>query len=111
MVTDKDTGEAISGVTVILDNSRSTTTDNAGIYRFDGIDEGDHSLRYEKQGYVTWVEHVTVTEGALTVEVPLMKANAQESIIFTIPKEIIGIPKNYADDAFYGAELTYSVQT
>ena len=49
-VTDAVTGEAIPDVLVTL-NGGSTYTDNAGAYAFTGVQPGNYTLQFSKEGY------------------------------------------------------------
>jgi uncharacterized membrane protein len=54
---------ALRGVTVTITGnafSESTETNEYGYYEFNGLSEGDYTLEYEKEGYVTQSNDVTL---------------------------------------------------
>lgn len=58
--------ESLKNVTVNITSdtfSDSTTTDEDGYYEFSGLKEGDYTLTYEKEGYQTYTEDISLGEG------------------------------------------------
>jgi len=52
IVTDADTGLALSGVKVTIDGL-VTYTDGSGAYGFEGLSPGGYTIIFEREGYVT----------------------------------------------------------
>jgi iron complex outermembrane receptor protein len=71
-----DRGEPVAGVTVQLTgaSARSTTSDNAGAYRFAALPAGDYTVRVEALGYHEVTETVTVASGTVTLDFVLEAA-------------------------------------
>jgi hypothetical protein len=52
-VFDKDTGESLKGVVILVENTDlGTISDFNGNYRFDGLDSGSYDLTFFKDGYI-----------------------------------------------------------
>lgn len=63
VVSDSDTGDWISGATVILDGpagADTKETDSYGKFIFYDVDPGRYDIRVSKAGYVNAIEHVTI---------------------------------------------------
>jgi len=63
-------GAVVSGATVVLTApatgvSVTTTSNNSGVYRFDGVLVGDYVLKVTANGFTTATAHAIVTVGAL----------------------------------------------
>lgn len=70
VVTDAQTGYALSGVKVTIDDL-VTYTDASGNYGFEGLSPGTYTITFEKEGYETATGDVTLVEGNNEQNVPL----------------------------------------
>nr|XP_045584151.1 nodal modulator 3-like isoform X1 [Procambarus clarkii] len=50
-VTKSERGEAVAGATVVLDKTRTATTDGDGVYAFDNIQSGKHKIKVTADKY------------------------------------------------------------
>ena len=68
-ITDKDDGEALQGVNVVLDNTEGgffgTVTDNDGIYALSRIPPGQYLLQISFIGYQTYLDTLLLRSGAI----------------------------------------------
>ena len=68
-VTDKDDGEALQGVNVVLDNTEGgfygTVTDNDGIYALSRIPPGQYLLQVSFIGYETYLDTLLLRSGSI----------------------------------------------
>lgn len=62
----------LPGVTVTLDGSASTTTDDSGVYTFDAT-AGDHTLTFALAKYATHTHTVTVPSGGTATYSPMLE--------------------------------------
>jgi iron complex outermembrane receptor protein len=71
-VTDKETGMALPGATVLIKGTRnSAVTNNDGIYRIQNAGEGQAILLVSFVGYETLERPVSITENPITVDITL----------------------------------------
>ena len=64
IVTDKEKGTPISGVSVVLKETGQTlTTDRSGSFRFDNLKAGAYTLSFDAEGYLDYSEIVNLAEG------------------------------------------------
>lgn len=69
-VVDSSTGEAIANATVeITGTEQSTITDEYGIFVFEQVETGTHTLSIEAYGYQTTKKSIEVTEQGVNVEI------------------------------------------
>ena len=75
-VTDKGTGAALVGATVVVEGTeRSATTDADGRYRVDRVEAGEHTVRARYIGYTSLSTSATITAGREeTVDFGLVKS-------------------------------------
>src|ERR1043165_2606342 len=74
-VTDKETGEALTGVSVTVNGTKlGSVTDDNGRYRIAGVAEGSQGLTARRLGYGVATRQVTVTSGEITADFTMSKA-------------------------------------
>lgn len=93
-----DGTDAISGATITLDDDDTETTDSDGEATFEDLTAGSHTIKVEKENYVTQTVDVTVN-GDTEVTVELV---AIRSVSFTV---------NDGTNAIQGAELVIDGDT
>ena len=81
-VTDKNDGEALQGVNVVLDNTEGgfygTVTDNDGIYALSRIPPGQYLLQISFIGYQTYLDTLLLRSGAIkSLNVELSPADTE----------------------------------
>ncbi len=102
-VTNTATGEAIPGVTVIL-NSVETLTDALGDYAFTDIEPGEYAISFSKEGYEALeTTGITVAEGNNVLNAQMALIPAAEAT-FALAS---GFKRNYLNAADY---MTIEVQ-
>ncbi len=86
-VTDKTTGEALTGVTVYIPQTKQgTTTDLDGIYKIDNISLKEIDIEFSYQGYKSIKRHIVFTS-------PLIELNiAMEEDVFELNEVIVSTP-------------------
>jgi len=64
-VTDKQTGAALPGATVIMDGKENTVTNAQGVYLFRNLDMGAHTFKVSYVGYQTAQRSVNLVPGTI----------------------------------------------
>lgn len=84
-VTDAVTGSPLSGVRVLLDGSRTATTDGDGQYTFTAVPPGDHSLSAQAPTHVPQTSpSVAVLAGQSTTENFALSRAGQDAVTVTL---------------------------
>lgn len=84
----------IKGVTVTITGNRysdSTNTDENGFYTFRGLAAGNYKLTYEKEGYITKTQNITLKEGE-TLDLGIITMEISKSNIFGSVVNVKGNP-------------------
>ncbi|MBA7561947.1 hypothetical protein ES708_31810 [subsurface metagenome] len=89
VVTDAETGLALGGVLVTLDD-KQTSTDASGSYAFPNIEPGDYLITFEKDGYETVSGVITLLKGDNTFNVAMTK-------VPELPPELAEAAENYIE--------------
>lgn len=74
-VTDSQTGNPIAGITVTVD-TKTQTTDSGGAYQFSGLTVGSYTITFEKSGYNTETETLTLVAGQNELNVQMTPVGA-----------------------------------
>ena len=82
-----DGTDAISGATITLDDDDTETTDSDGEATFTDVSGGNHTIKVEKDNYVTVTETVKV-DGDTTAEIEMV---ATRTVSFTVDDGTDGI--------------------
>ena len=122
-VTDSATAAAISGATVKLGDTE-TTTDSSGNYTLSGLSAGTYTLTVSKTGYTTYQASITIVEGTNTQNITLTAETSQtgtltgtvksgdaevESVLVSLQN--IGTYTTAADGVYTFAQVTYGTYT
>ncbi len=75
--------------------SDSTTTDEDGYYEFSGIKEGDYTLSYEKEGYQTYTEDISLGEAEELDMGTIIMETVENGMIYGYVVNIKGNPVEY----------------
>ena len=75
-VKDADTGAIISGATIKIDDTE-TTTDNNGTYSLSGLSTGTYTLTVSATGYNSYQTSITLVDGSNTKNVTLTAGTTQ----------------------------------
>lgn len=76
-VYDRETNASLKGVNVIFKSSQrsqvqhGTTTNTEGYFEMKGLIDGDIRLQFGKNGYITYQENITITQGRADISLPL----------------------------------------
>jgi YVTN family beta-propeller protein len=85
--------ESLKNVTVSITGgnfSDSATTDEDGYYEFSGLAEGDYTLTFEKEGYQSYTEDISLTEGETLDMGTIIMETAEKGMIYGYVTNIKG---------------------
>ena len=91
--------------------SDSTTTDEDGYYEFSGLKEGDYTLTYEKAGYQTYTEDISLGEGESMDMGTIIMETVENGMIYGYVVNIKGNPVEYVRLKLKGIKTKTTKQT
>ncbi|HHT9146646.1 MAG: carboxypeptidase regulatory-like domain-containing protein [Candidatus Brocadiaceae bacterium] len=105
--------ESLKNVTVniIGNNFSDSTTDEDGYYEFTGITEGDYTLTYEKSGYQTHTEDISIGEGEDMDMGTIIMETVEKGMIYGYVVNIKGNPLEYGRLKLKGISTKKTKQT
>ena len=106
--------ESLKNVTVNITGnnfSDSTTTDEDGYYEFNGLKEGDYTLTYEKEGYQTYTEDISLAEGESLDMGTIIMETVEKGMIYGYVVNIKGNPIEYVRLKLKGISTKKTKQT
>ena len=113
-VTANDTGELLSGATVMLNSDVTTKTDALGNFRFDNLADGSYTLRITHIGYIPYsLETVVSNDEVRSLRINLLNEEWNEAQFDTetrLPGETSGISEltfTPGDPLFIKAGITF----
>jgi hypothetical protein len=106
--------ESLKNVTVNITGnnfSDSTTTDEDGYYEFNGLKEGNYTLTYEKSGYQTHTEDISLGEGEEMDLGTIIMETVENGMIYGYVVNIRGNPIEYVRLKLKGIKTKTTKQT